>query len=50
MAHGRRSSLAVHLWHFQLRCGQETLLGDLVMFSEAIQPEPGLLALTQMPP
>lgn len=50
MAHGRRSSLAVHLWHFQLRCGQETLLGDLVMVSEAIQPEPGLLVLTQVPP
>lgn len=49
MAHGRRSSLAVHLWHFQLRCGQETLLGDLVMVSEAIQPEPGLLTLTRCP-
>lgn len=49
MAHGRRSSLAVHLWHFQLRCGQEMLLGDLVMVSEAIQPEPGLLTLTRCP-
>lgn len=50
IAHGRRSSLAVHLLHFQLRCGQETLLGVLVMVSEAIQPEPGLRVLMQMPP
>lgn len=50
ITYGRRSSLAVHLLHFQLRYGQETLLGVLVMVSEAIQPEPSLLILMQMTP